>query len=841
MNWRRGLFQFGLALAIAFISPALSLAPTLAQQGLFAQQPLFTAQQPQSTRLSVEQRYREAKQQVEAGQYGAAIATYEAALDEARRAAPDFVPFLLGNLAIAYRVTGQYQQAIATNQAVIALFRQQGNAALEGRALSNLGNVYEALGNYDQAQQAFEQAQALALKTGDEAGQTVLWNSLGVLAAKQGRSQDAISAYQRSLVLATDSGNLAAQAGSWLNLGDTFHARGKLSQAIDYYNQSLTAARSLENRTLEAEALGSLGVAHGSRREFVPAIEHLEQGLAIFEALGDRARVALTLNNLGHTHYNARKYSQAEAQLRRALTVLDDLRQGLGDLDKVSIFDTQTKTYNLLQQVLSAQNRSADALEVAEWGRARAFADLLNQRLKGELDAETTVRPPKITELQRIARDRQTTLVEYTLVPEDDFLHQGKQMGIPEAIYIWVVQPDGSVHQRRADLKPLIAEQKPLALLVRAARCFDSAAICRRRLKREIQARAGRRGGGFTEPQVDTVVEKPTSATSNSSAQRYAGLQQLHQLLIEPIADLLPTDPEQTVILIPQGELFLVPFPALQDSAGEFLITHHTLLTAPSIQTLSLTRRAQARLPKRGKADQNALVVGNPTMPSVQLSPTAPATTLAPLPGSETEAIAVANLLQTTALIGDRAKESEILRRLPQASRVHLATHGLLSYGLPQSGLGQARGRRPVPGAIALAADAPSTAATGLSLGVDPVDTRSDNIRLDGLLTSDEIIQLRLNAELVVLSACDTGLGDLTGDGVVGLARAWMGAGVPSVVVSLWAISDSSTSVLMESFYSNLNQGLTKAQALRQAMLTTSQSYSNPSDWGAFTLLGEAE
>jgi len=392
------------------------------------------------------------------------------------------------------------------------------------------------------------------------------------------------------------------------------------------------------------------------------------------------------------------------------------------------------------------------------------------------------------------------------------------------------VQPDGSVHQRRADLKPLIAEQKPLALLVRAARCFDSAAICRRRLKREIQAQAGRRGGGFTEPQVDVVVEKPASSMSHSPAQRYAGLQQLHQLLIEPIADLLPTDPEQTVILIPQGELFLVPFPALQDPAGEFLIAQHTLLTAPSIQTLSLTQRAKARLPKRGKAAQNALVVGNPTMPSVQLSPTAPATTLAPLPGSETEAIAVADLLQTAPLIGDQAKESEIFRRLPQAHRIHLATHGLLSYGVPSGGLRPADGRKPVPGAIALTADSASTAT---------VDLAPDSIRLDGLLTSEEIIQLRLSAELVVLSACDTGLGDLTGDGVVGLARAWMGAGVPSVVVSLWAISDSSTSVLMESFYSNLNQGLTKAQALRPAMLETMETYPDPADWGAFILMGQ--
>ncbi len=801
----------GLAGAIALVPPSLALA-----------------QPPgQVSRLSVEQRYNDAKQQIAAGQYDAAIALYEATLAEARHAAPDFVPFVLGNLAIAYRVTGQYQQAIASNQAVITLFRQQGNAVLEGRALSNLGNVYEALGNYEQAQQAFEQAQSLAQQTGDRAGQTLLWNSLGVLAAKQGQPRVAIAAYQRSLDLATESGNLQAQASSWLNLGDTFHAQGKLSQAMDYYNQSLTAAQSSGNRTLEAEALGSLGVVHSSRRDFATAIERLEQSLALFEMIGDRARLALTLNNLAHAHYNARAFRQAEVQLRRSLTVLDGLRQGLSDLDKVSIFDTQTKTYNLLQQVLSSQSRSADALEVAEWGRARAFADLLNQRLEYGSDASATVKPPEIEALQRIARDRQATLVEYTLVPEDDFLHQGKQMGIPEAIYIWVVQPDGQVHQRRADLKPLIAQQQPLELLVQASRCFDSALMCQRQRQRQMRERAAAgssRGFSFNAPEPAIVVEP-----SEPKLRRYDGLQQLHQLLIEPIVELLPDDPEQQVIVIPQGELFWVPFPALQDQSGEFLIAHHTLLTAPSIQTLALTAQAKARLPQRSKTAQDFLVVGNPTMPTVSLHLDQPATPLAPLPGAEAEAIAIAQMLNTEPLLGAQAKESAVLQRLAQAHWIHLATHGLLSYGVDPA---RQTGRRPVPGAIALAMDIVGTTTDGLG---------ADNIRLDGLLTSSEIINLRLNAELVVLSACDTGRGDLTGDGVVGLARAWMGAGVPSVVVSLWAVSDASTAALMQAFYGNLAQGMTKAQALRQAMLTTSQTYPNPSDWSAFTLLGEAE
>jgi CHAT domain-containing protein len=139
---------------------------------------------------------------------------------------------------------------------------------------------------------------------------------------------------------------------------------------------------------------------------------------------------------------------------------------------------------------------------------------------------------------------------------------------------------------------------------------------------------------------------------------------------------------------------------------------------------------------------------------------------------------------------------------------VHLATHGLLNTS-----------KGDVPGAIALA---PS--------GQD-----------SGLLTASEIFDLKLNADLVVLSACDTGRGDITGDGVIGLSRSLVAAGVPSVIVSLWAVNDSSTSVLMSEFYRQLNTKPDKAQALRQAMLTTLKQYPNPSDWAAFTLIGEAE
>jgi CHAT domain-containing protein len=180
---------------------------------------------------------------------------------------------------------------------------------------------------------------------------------------------------------------------------------------------------------------------------------------------------------------------------------------------------------------------------------------------------------------------------------------------------------------------------------------------------------------------------------------------------------------------------------------------------------------------------------------------------------STREAIQIAKFLNTEALTGNQATKATVMQKMQRSRIIHLATHGLVQ---DFKGFG-------VPGAIALA---PSG--------------KADNL-IDGLLTAGEIYEMKLQADLVVLSACDTGRGDIRGDGVVGLSRTLISAGVPSVMVSLWAVNDNSTAFLMTEFYRNLRQNPDKAVALRQAMLTTMKQYPNPKQWAAFTLIGEAE
>ena len=480
--------------------------------------------------------------------------------------------------------------------------------------------------------------------------------------------------------------------------------------------------------------------------------------------LGYRRGEGIALTNMGLALFKAGNLAQAETALRDAMHVLDSVRENVGGMDayNISLFETHLRPYRYLQTTLIAQGRTAEALHVSEQGRGRALLELLGRRQSPPAGAQRTVVVPGLREIQQIAQTRGVTVVEYALIPDES------------ALYIWVVQPTGSIVFQQVNLP-----QSETGLVELVGQARKSLGVGGRGLIASQGA----------EPQQD---DKALTA--------------LFRLLVQPVAQYFPTDPEAPIVFIPQGPLFLVPFHALRDDAGQYLLERHTVLTAPSLQTLQLAHTNHTS----HKANQpSALVVGNPVMPSIRRGPETPVERLSSLPGAEREARAIATLFKQEALTGERATKQTVLGRMREARVIHLATHGLLD---DIKGLG-------VPGAIALA-----------PVGED-----------DGLLTAAEIMDLRLQADLVVLSACDTAQGHITGDGVIGLSRSFIAAGVPSVVVSLWSVPDAPTAELMVAFYQHLQHNPNKARALRHAMLDTRQRYAAPRDWAAFVLVGDAE
>ena len=556
-------------------------------------------------------------------------------------------------------------------------------------------------------------------------------------------------------------------------------------QAWEYNERSLTLKERLQDQIGRGNSIGFRGSICLSAGEYTKALEFFEQSLQVMEELKNVSGKASTLTDIGLTYLYLNQIEEAESRLRQGIELWESVRGSLGDRDdfKVSIFEQQARTYNLLLNLLIDQDKPLPALEIAERSRARALVDLLSKKLNGHLaETETTITSPTIQGIRQIAEKKNSTLVEYTII-------KGGNQKL-ESILIWVIEPTGKITFRRSDLESL-SQQQDISL---------AQLIINSRKSIGVRGRAS----------LDIVYDAPEA----DETQR---LQQLHSLLIKPIADLLPSDPNTHVIFIPHQELFLVPFAALQDADGRYLVEKHTILTAPSIQVLELTQKKLEQIESRklpGEKSSNILIVGNPVMPTVSLDVGQPAKQLSSLPGSEKEALAISEVLNVHPLIGAEAVESTIKPKLLQADIIHLATHGLLNYRQLQDQSGQG-----LPGALALASDG----------------------KEDGLLTADEIFDLEINASLVVLSACDTGRGEITSDGIVGLSRSFISAGTPSIIVSLWAIPDAPTAYLMTQFYCQLKLNPNKAQALRQAMLKTMEFNPHPKDWAAFTLIGETQ
>ncbi|MFW9259595.1 CHAT domain-containing protein [Nostoc sp. CALU 546] len=585
-----------------------------------------------------------------------------------------------------------------------------------------------------------------------------------------------------------------------------------------------------------------MGLVYERQGQYNKAFEAYQQALIISKRIGDKLGIAITLNNIGTAYLTQNKYYQAEANLFASIENWETLRNGLVDNDKISIFEQQEYSYRFLQQALTAQNKTDQALEISERGRARAFVELIASRLT--TTSNSKMKPPTIEEIKKIAKIQNATIVQYS-IPYYNFKVAGKQQFKESELYIWVIKPTGEISFRPSDLKSVWQKQN---ISLR-----DKIAQARQSIIKGVNVAS--RGNNITFTPGDRVklndddpdweawqvisvdikngkitirlpsweaekpaierpiadVAKKTSINSSGANAKNLQLQELYQLLIQPIADILPKEETARVIFIPQDALFLVPFPALQDSSGQYLIDKHTILTAPSIQVLESTHKLRQKVPGSAK---DILIVGNPTMPKVSKKPGELPQQLGALPGSEKEALAIASFWKTQALIGNQATKKAVLGKLPLAKIIHLATHGLLD---DIQGLGS-------------------------SIVFAPED--QDN----GLLTAEEILNLytptqgsTLSAELVVLSACDTGQGRLTGDGVIGLSRSIIAAGVPSVIVSLWSIPDAPTAELMTEFYENFRKDPDKATALRQAMLTTKKKHPNPADWAAFTLIGESE
>jgi len=687
----------------------------------------------------------------------------------------------LNLLAIISMYLGEYKQGIKYAEESLKFSQAINDLLQQITSLNNLSILYLGVGKYENSIEHLKESLEIAQKISNQWRESQSLLYLGFAYSAIGQDRKAIEFHQKCLNIARQKGYLIIEAGATLGLM-TSYLRIKNNEGLsENLPRSVELSQQFnlkEFKAINVFILGKISTAEKKHQEalkyykaalnffesknYQPAIpsllreiskitkntKNLEQALLLSRLLEDPYSKIYSFANVGLTYKELGKYGESELKLLKAIEEFESLKSRLKNNNRISFFDSfenETATYSGLQEVQIALNKPEKALETAERSRVIALAQLL--AFKDSQTNSNLLEKITISQIKQIAKQEKATLVEYSLIEESK-------------IYIWVIKPSGEIHFRQVELENNKHWQQ------------------------------------FVEDTLRDI---------NKNRDSQPRLKELHRILIEPIAQFLPQNPADRVIFIPQRELALIPFAALKDERGKFLIEKHTILTAPSIRVLNLTHKRLQNLSKINNTN-SALIVGNPKMPLVK-QPGGLRQQLSQLPNAEKEAKEIAKILNSSASIGDLATKNQVLAKLPSVSIIHFGTHASFN---------ELNGLKSM---IALTPD-------------------DDN---DGFLSASEVIHLKLNAQLVVLSACNTGQGKITGDGVIGLSRSFIAAGVPSAIVSLWSVPDAPTADLMTEFYRQWQQNPDKAAALRQAMLKTMKKHPAPLDWAGFILIGQAD
>jgi len=702
----------------------------------------------------------------------------------------------------------QLEPAALAFRRAAALFRKLGERSNESAALDYAGDALRRQEDYVGAAEAYRQAARVAREASSARLEAEALHGLGLSSSYLGDYAGATDTLKDAIRVARRGGERAIEAAALMSLGNVQYFLSQPADAARTYEQVVAAAQALHDRALEAEALGNLGLALGQTGQFDRAAEYLRQDIAIARERGDRLVESQALGNLGTQLIQQGHYGDAIGALQqsRELARAVGYRRG----EAIALRNLGFAQFHHGQAAAAeASLRAAIALQEALRAQA-AGIDRFNVSLfDTQLDAHRTLQAALVAQgrpeaaLQASEQGRARALADL-LARRGTAPAQAQAQAQATPLTIDAIRAVARTrHETLVEFSVVPADS---AIYVWAVR--PDGAIQFRRIGLELRGATvdGALEGLIrdTRAALGALGPRDIPAPRPGIAGRDELLAMWHRLLIAPVAELLPASPEAPVVIIAQGPLFLLPFAALRDERGRTLLESHTLAMAPSIQAL-----AQLGTPRAAPGGR-ALVAGNPALSDLRVAALGDAPVrFQPLPAAEREAMLVAALLDTRPLIGPAASKSAVLSLAPDARVIHLATHGIAE---------DVRGQG-LPGALVLAAS-----------GTD-----------DGLLSSSEIMGLRLHAGLVVLSACNTGLGNLSGDGVIGLSRAFMAAGAQSVVVSLWSVPDQPTAELMQAFYRSLASSPNKAAALRHAMLATRARYPDPLAWAGFILVGESE
>ncbi|NNF07871.1 MAG: CHAT domain-containing protein, partial [Candidatus Eisenbacteria bacterium] len=709
----------------------------------------------------------------------------------------------------------------------------------------SIGSAYFALQNYPRALESYREASKMAYDTGNIRVELEAMTNTGSTYINMGLPAKGVETLEEALAVAREVNAVDSEADILSLLGGTYETAGEYDNALTHYEQALEIDKDLGQSGVLAARYLNVGNALTALGRNSEGLEKLRKAASLAEAAGNREALWPCYLGIGDNFETADVLDSARVYNAKAIDILESLRSREASEDtkaaslgrRAYVYEAQVHVLAKLYASTDKQEWAAEAFTTAERGKARAFLDGLSE---SNIDLEDQIDPKLAAERQTL--DRALNTVRYRLRQAE-----GTESD-PDSVRSWKRQlrkleraegrlleeiriqssafasiNTGSPHSLKELRRDLFQDKHDVLLQYSLG---DSASYLWVITKKDIAFHT-LPARSHIEEQVQALRAGLVSPQARNDESYLKAAQTLYNWLLATAAN--SVDKAKRVFVVPDGALQFVPMdvlltkkvdPPSADLSAEargkffgelpFALKGKELRYGPSATGFAV----MAKREDSGRVvAKDLLAVGDPTF--VQTSSEDADASLAPLPFTRTEVEAIAKGFEEskrTILLGEKAQEATLAQPdfMSDFRILHFATHGLVNE------------RRPERSRLALAAPQDETA--------------------DGYLEASEIYRLKLNATLVVLSACETGLGKMIqGEGVLGLPRAFLYAGARNVVVSLWSVSDQSTAALMYAFYKNLGDKEPEAgRALSRAKdaLRQESKFAHPFYWAAFSLIG---
>jgi CHAT domain-containing protein/tetratricopeptide (TPR) repeat protein len=792
----------------------------------------------------------------------------------------------LNNIGTMYSNLGEYQQALDSYTGAFAIHKKLGERQGEAITLNNIGWVYATFGEYEKAINYYQQALEPLRNLGDKYGEATALSNIAVNYADMKDYKKALDINLQVLPLREAVSDAEGKAITLNNIASCYSNLGEKQKAIDYYNQALALHRIVNNPRHLISALRNTGAFHSKMGQYQKALDYFNEGLQLSRTIGDRKGEAGILAHIACLERDRGNFTEALSRIEEALVAVESLRINVKRHHLRASFLASVREYyeldiDLLMRLHKqrpSEGFDAAALQASEKGRARSLLELLaetraeiregtdpilvererslRQMISDKAERQVRLLSGKHTEAQATeaakAIDELTDEYEQTQARIRQTSPRYAALMQPVPLSLKEIQTE-VLDQETLLLEYALGEEKSFLWAVTPT-SISSFELPKRA---EIES-AARRVYEILTARNKTVpnetLEQRRKRLEQAAAQYPKAAAALSQMLLGPVASEIKN---KRLLIVGEGVLQYTSFAALpspqmssgnketknaaQETPNDYtpLIVDHEIVNLPSASVLAVLRRDSAR-PR--KADRALAVFADPVFdssdPRIGLARGSSMSTVKEAtPASEVKRSAAESGLgdfvrlrfsrQEADEIARFASESKQLKavdfaasrataiasELKRYSILHFATHGLINNEHPEL--------------------------SGVVLSLVDEQGRPQ----DGFLRLYDIYNLKLDADLVVLSACQTALGkEIKGEGLVGLTRGFMYAGAPRVMASLWRIEDRATAEFMKRFYqSMLKDGLRPAAALREAQISMwkDKRWGSPYYWAAFTLQGE--